>query len=78
MILSIQPKYTMKMEVVSDSSQAEQNGTLFIISYFLITFTRMKYVYNANSQQEHQKKNRRRQEENDEEEWEEALKRLDF
>ena len=40
MILSIQPKYNMKMEVVSDSSQAEQNGTLFIISYFLIT--RMK------------------------------------
>ena len=42
MILSIQPKYTMKMEAVSDSAQAEQNGTLFIISYFLITITRMK------------------------------------
>ncbi len=42
MILSIQPNYTMKMEAVSDSSQAEQNSTLFIISYFLITFTRMK------------------------------------
>jgi hypothetical protein len=34
MILSIQPKYTMKIEEVSDSSQRNRTALLLITSYF--------------------------------------------
>jgi hypothetical protein len=40
----------MKIEAVSDSSQTEQNCTLFITSFFPITFTRMEpYISNNNN-----------------------------
>jgi hypothetical protein len=43
----------MKMEAVSDSSQTQQNCTLFITSYFPITFTRMEpYIYPATTTRE--------------------------
>ncbi|MFL6401419.1 MAG: hypothetical protein ACJ72J_17810 [Nitrososphaeraceae archaeon] len=32
--MSIQPKYSMKMEAASDSSPTERNCTLLITSYF--------------------------------------------
>ena len=74
MILSIQLKYTMKMEAVSDSSPAatELHFTQ-ASSYSLITFTRMEPYILATTTT-----TTREEGTEEEEEWEETLKRLDF
>jgi hypothetical protein len=55
MILSIQLKYTMKMEAVSDSSQREQKLTLLITLYFPDYIYEDGTVY-ISHQQQHKKK----------------------
>jgi hypothetical protein len=69
----------MKMGAVLDSFQAEQNDTLFIISYFSNYIYENEIMYTMQTANKNtRRRNRRRHEEDDEEDREEALKRLDF
>lgn len=58
----------MKMAAVSDSSQAEQNGTLLIISYFPNYIYENGIIYTTPTTNKNTRRRNRRREEEDEEE----------